>query len=90
MRPEELEKGKALAEASFKWHRSTMPFPDDYVEEDIPKLIRWLEQVAFPELEKGLTSANEFSSTELANAKLTINKIAVDDHRNRSNATRKK
>jgi len=50
MKAEELAVGKKLAEDALKWHRSTMPFPDEYTEEDIPKLVKWLKQHAFPEL----------------------------------------
>lgn len=52
MKAEELNKGRKLADKALEWHRSTMPFPDEYTEEDIPKLVRWLKAFAFPELER--------------------------------------
>ena len=54
MKAEELKKGKALAEKSQAWWRSTMPGfeADQYTDEPIPLLVKWLNQHAFPELER--------------------------------------
>jgi len=54
MKAEELEKGKKLAEKSLAWWSSTMPGfeQDQYVDEPIPLLVKWLKQFAFPELER--------------------------------------
>lgn len=54
MKPEQLEKGRKLADKSLAWWGSTMPGfeRDQYTDEPIPLLIKWLRQFAFPELER--------------------------------------
>lgn len=61
MKAEDLAKGKKLADESLAWHRSTMPFPDEFTEEPIPKFIKWFKQAALPELEISITRQEEGS-----------------------------
>lgn len=93
MKAEELEKGKKLADESLTWHRSTMPFPDEYTEEAIPKLIKWLKQFAFPELERHndtVTSGPEIKVIIPESLKVTPEKLGSVLQEAVVRATRKK
>jgi len=78
MNAEELKKGKQLAEKSLEWWSSTMPGfeQNQYVDEPIPLLVKWLKQHAFPQLEK-----SQRFMAELVKARKIVAEIAADNLR---------
>ncbi len=65
MKAEELERGKKLADKSLAWWSSTMPGfeQDQYVDEPIPLLVKWLKRFGFPELKDSLDHGPDTAKT---------------------------
>ncbi len=88
MKEEELDRGKKLADKSLAWWGSTMPGfeKDQYIDEPIPLLVKWLKQHGFPELEL------DPDDTAKANpkARVIVDEIAADNLRNHISYPRRK